>query len=84
MTTSELSGRPHQSIRRILRFLGADPSCKGLLEQGLLPLTNPAEAKGRPAVAFPCWSPSVKQKVNQTIRPDSERFLRATGRPLDT
>ena len=84
MTTAELTDRPRQSIRRILRFLGADSSCKGLLEQGQLPLTNPAGAKGRRAIPLPCWNPELKRDTIELIRPDSERFLQATGRPLDT
>ena len=84
LTTAELTDQPRQSLRRILRFLGADPTCKGLLEQGQLPLANPAGAKGRRAISLPSWSPGLKRDTIKLIRPDSERFLKATGRPLDT
>ena len=81
ITTDELSTEPQSSLRRILRFIGATPDCAGLLEEGQLPLLNPARSKGRKNVAAPNWSDELKQKTNDLIHPDSERFLASTGRP---
>ena len=84
ITTEELSTQPQSSLRRILSFIGATPDCTELLEEGQLPLLNPAGAKGRKNVAAPSWSDALKQKTIDLIRPDSERFLTSTGRPINT
>ena len=81
ITTEELSTEPQSSLRRILSFIGATPDCTGLLEEGQLPLLNPAGSKGRKSVAAPSWSSELKQKTIDLIRPDSECFLASTGRP---
>ena len=84
ITTEELSTEPQSSLRRILSFIGATPDCSDLLEKGQLPLMNPAGSKGRKNVAVPSWSNELKQKTIDLIRPDSERFLTSTGRPINT
>ncbi|AII48496.1 hypothetical protein KR52_04970 [Synechococcus sp. KORDI-52] len=84
ITTEELSAHPQTSLHRILRFIGATPDSSGLLERGELPLMNPAGSKGRRDVATPTWSDELKQQTIDLIRPDSERFLKATGRPGNT
>ena len=84
ITTEELSTEPQSSLRRILSFIGATPDCSELLEKGQLPLMNPAGSKGRKNVAAPSWSDELKQKTIDLIRPDSERFLTSTGRPINT
>ena len=56
----------------------------GLLEEAQLPLLKPAGSKRRKKVAAPSWSSELKQKTIDLIRPDSERFLASTGRPIDT
>ena len=84
ITTEELSTEPQSSLRQILSFIGATPDCKGLLEEGQLQLLNPAGSKGRKNVAVPSWSRELKQKTIDLIRPDSERFLASTGRPINT
>ena len=84
ITTEELSTQPQSSLRRILSFIGATPDCSELLEKGQLPLMNPAGSKGRKNVAAPSWSDEHKQKTIDLIRPDSERFLTSTGRPINT
>ena len=84
ITTDELSTKPQSSLRRILRFIGATPDYAGLLEEGQLPLLNPARSKGRKNVAAPGWSDELKQQTIDLIRPDSERFLVSTGRPINT
>jgi hypothetical protein len=84
ITTEELSTQTQSSLRRILSFIGATPDCSELLEKGQLPLMNPAGSKGRNNVAAPSWSDELKQKTIDLIRPDSERFLASTGRPLTT
>ena len=84
ITTEELSTQPQSSLRRILSFIGATPDCSELLEKGQLPLMNPAGSKGRKNVAAPSWNDELKQKTIDLIRPDSERFLTSTGRPINT
>ena len=84
ITTEELSTEPQSNLRRILSFIGATPDCSELLEKGQLPLMNPAGSKGRKNVAAPSWSDELKQKTIDLIRPDSERFLTSTGRPINT
>jgi len=84
MTTEELSANPKTSLERILRFIGATPDCTGLLEEGQLPLLNPAGSKGRKNVAAPSWSSELKEETIDLIHPDSERFLASTGRPSTT
>ena len=84
ITTEELSTEPESSLRRILSFIGAKPDCSGLLEKGELPLMNSAGSKGRKDVAVPSWSDELKQQTIDLIRPDSERFLTSTGRPIST
>ena len=84
ITTEELSQHPQQQLQRILRFIGATPDCTGLLEQGELPVMNTAGSKGRQTIAPPAWSDDLKQRTIALLRPDSERFLSATGRPLNT
>ena len=84
ITTEELSAQPQSSLQRILNFIGAAPNCSGLLEKGKLPLMNPAGSKGRRDVAPPSWSDELKQQTIDLIRPDSERFLASTGRPINT
>ena len=84
ITTEELSAQPQSTLQRILSFIGAAPDCSGLLEKGELPLMNPAGAKGRRQVAAPRWSDALKQQTIDLIRPDSERFLASTGRPINT
>ena len=68
-TTEELSTKPQSSLRRILSFIGATPVCTGLLEEGQLPLLNPAGSKGRKKVAAPNWSDGLKQKTTDLITP---------------
>ena len=84
ITTEELSAQPQFTLQRILSFIGAAPNCSGLLEKGKLPLMNPAGSKGRRDVAPPSWSDELKQQTIGLIRPDSERFLASTGRPINT
>ena len=84
ITTEELTTQPQSTLERILSFIGATPDCSGLLERGKLPLMNPAGSKGRKYVAAPNWSDELKQQTIDLIRPDSERFLASTGRPIDT
>ena len=84
ITTEELSAQPQSSLQRILNFIGAAPNCSGLLEKGKLPLMNPAGSKGRRDVAPPSWSDELKQQTIDLIRPDCERFLASTGRPINT
>ena len=84
ITTEELSAQPQFTLQRILSFIGAAPNCSGLLEKGKLPLMNPAGSKGRRDVAPPSWSDELKQQTIDLIRPDSERFLASTGRPINT
>ena len=84
ITTEELTTEPESSLRRILSFVGAKPDCSGLLEKGELPLMNSAGSKGRKDVAVPSWSDELKQQTIDLIRPDSERFLTSTGRPIST
>ena len=84
ITTEELSTQPQSSLKRILNFIGATPDGSELLNKGELPLMNPAGSKGRREVAAPTWSDELKQRTIELIRPDSERFLASTGRPLST
>ena len=84
ITTDELSTEPQSSLRRILSFIGATPDCTGLLEEGQLPLLNPAGSKGRKNVAALSWSSDLKKETIDLIHPDSERFLASTGRPSST
>ena len=84
ITTEELSDHPQTSLQRILSFIGATPDCSRLLENGELPLMNPAGSKGRREVAAPRWNDDLKQQTIALIRPDSERFLASTGRPNST
>ena len=84
ITTEELSAQPQVTLQRILNFIGAAPNCSGLLEKGKLPLMNPAGSKGRRDVAPPSWSDELKQQTIDLIRPDCERFLASTGRPINT
>ena len=67
ITTDELSTELQSSLRRILRFIGATPDWAGLLEEGQLPLLNPARSKGRKKVAAPNWSDELKQKTIDLI-----------------
>ena len=84
ITTEELSAQPQFTLQRILSFIGATPDCSRLLKKGELPLMNPAGSKGRRDVAPPSWSDELKQQTIDLIRPDSERFLVSTGRPINT
>lgn len=84
ITTEELSAQPQFTLQRILSFIGATPDCSRLLEKGELPLMNPAGSKGRRDVAPPSWSDELKQQTIDLIRPDCERFLASTGRPINT
>ena len=58
--------------------------CYDLLHSGQLPQMNVAGSKGRETVPEPVWRPEIKQQTIALIRPDSECFLRATGRPQNT
>ena len=84
ITTEELTTHPRRYVNRILRCLGAEPIASELLDNGTLPHSNPAGAKGRRSVAQPNWTPELKRQTTELIRPDAERFLKAIGRPTTT
>ena len=84
LTTEELTAAPSQSLSTVLHFLGANGSGDDLLHSGQLPQMNVAGSKGRETVPEPVWRPEIKQQTIDLIRPDSECFLRATGRPQNT
>ena len=84
LTTEELVQNTSKSLKRILRFLGAKPKVKPLLDGGQLPLKNRAGTKGRDDIPMPQWPDQLKKQTIDLIRPDSEAFLKAIGHPIDT
>lgn len=84
ITTEELTSNPQHNLRLILNFLGTTPKSKKLLTEGQLPLANIAGSKGRKRVAPPQWPDNLKDQLIELIKPDTEAFLKAIQKPLDT
>ncbi|RCL51849.1 MAG: sulfotransferase [Synechococcus sp. MED-G70] len=84
MTFEDLLDSPRSSLRKMLKFIGARPKTRKLLDaDGSLPKDNQAGAKGRGHVDVPEWTPSVRQQVTRIIQPDAERMLEYMGKPRD-
>ncbi len=84
MTFEDLLAEPNQSLQKILKFLGAKPQVKQMLDQnGCLPRENEAGAKGRDHVEKPEWNAELKAKVLRKIQPDAEQMLAYMGKPLN-
>ena len=84
MTFEDLLDSPLDSLRKMLRYIGARPKANKLLEaDGTLPRDNPAGAKGRGHVSRPQWPPLLKEQVIRQIRPDAEKMLEYMGKPRD-
>jgi len=84
MTFEDLLSKPSRSLRALLRFLGAKPIVKQLLDtNGNLPKENQAGAKGREYVDKPEWNIALKRKVLRQIRPDSEKMLAYMKKPIN-
>ena len=82
MTFEDLLESPRSSLNNMLRFLGAKPRARLLLdEQGNLPRENVAGAKGRGHVERPEWNKKLKKKVIKKIKPDAHKMLAHMNKP---
>jgi len=87
LTFEELIQNPGSTLTSLLTFLGARTQPRFLnllLDEGRLPQVNEAGDKGRSYIAKPTWSPQLRQRVTDIIRPDAESILTYMGRPLNT
>ena len=84
MTFEDLLSSPRPVLKGMLKFLGAKPRLKRLLDsQGCLPRENEAGAKGRGYVKKPEWTPALRTKVLRQVRPDAKKMLHYLGKPSD-
>ena len=63
-------------MNTILKFLGQPPNGSALLFKGSLPLTNPADSKGRRDIEPPQWTADLKKRTNEITQPDNKAFLK--------
>lgn len=81
MSFEDLLASPEQTLASMLRFLGAVPNVKPLLEDGKLPRVNVAGDKGRALIPKPQWPEELRRRVLQQIRPDALRMLAHMDKP---
>jgi hypothetical protein len=83
LTFEDLVQDPQQTLRHLLKFLGATPKVGKILEQGQLPRVNQAGDKGRDLVAAPAWPPGLRRRVTRMISTDSTQMLAQMGKSSD-
>lgn len=87
LTFEDLVREPHATLTELLDFLGASSRPEQvdlLLDQGQLPRVNEAGDKGRELVLPPTWSPKLRRKVVELLRPDAEKMLAYMNKPACT
>lgn len=87
LTFEDLVSEPRATLTELLAFLGASTSpadVQRLLDDGQLPRVNEAGDKGRALIPPPTWTPRLRHKLADLVRPDAERMLAYMNKPAGT